>query len=118
MKCDFNDNTILTLVRTTDRLRLAPSLVKPLFKLFSPNSGYSTITSNGEESVKFGYSATNNSKEPIVTDMSNEVSNDKKIERRSKDSVIRWAAFIAYLTVTTPLVVAMVILAITSSIDG
>ena len=101
-----------------DGLRLAPSLLKPIFKLFSPNVGYSTISTTGGESIKFSYSATDNSKEPIVTDMSKEASGDKKIVRRSKDSVIRWAAFVAYLIVTTPLIIAMVILAITSSIDG
>ena len=101
-----------------DGLRLAPSLLKPLFKLFSPNLGYSTIPATGGESIKFSYSATDNSKEPIVTEVSKEASNDKKPARRSKDSVIRWAAFVVYLIVTTPLIVTMVILAITTPIDG
>jgi hypothetical protein len=98
----------------------APSLLKPLFKLVSPSSGYSTISATtGGDSIKFRYSATDNSKEPIVTDLSKETSSDlKKIARRSKDSVLRWAALVVYLIVTTPLIVAMVILAITTTIDG
>ena len=96
----------------------APSLLKPLFKLLSPSSGYLTISADEGDSIKFKYSTTDNSKEPIVTDLSKETSSDKKIARRSKDSVIRWAALVVYLIVSTPLIVAMVILAITTAVDG
>ena len=109
---------LFTLTHTIIVVCLAPPLLKHLFKIRSPSSGYSTISDNGGDSIKFSYSATDSSKEPVVTDVSKEASGSKKTVRRSKDSVIRWAALVVYLIVTTPLIVTMVILAITTSVDG
>lgn len=96
---------------------LAPPLLKPLFQLVSP-SHYSSVTAS--ESVKVSYSAIDHDdlKSPIMNTETTSAAEDKMTTQRSKDSDVRWAALIVYLVVTTPLIVAMVILAATSPISG
>ena len=72
------------------------------------------------ESFKVSYSPVDHDdvKNPIITTEAVSSAEDKITAQRSKDSVIRWATLIVYLVVTTPLIVAMVILAATSTISG
>ena len=99
-----------------DAVTLAPSLLKPLFKfIVSPSATYSSLSSG--EKVKVSYSSTDES-QVISTEKVDLTDKDKKVAQNSKDYVIRWTALAVYLVVSTPLIVAMVILAATGSVSG
>ena len=86
----------------SDRKNLAPSLIKPLIS--SPELS--------EEKVQMSHldpdSPKTQEKEAEKTDDTEE---EKPKKTPSKDSPIRWASFIVYIVLSTPLMVALIGLA-------
>ena len=85
----------------TDSLRMAPLVLRPLLNCFSSSSSYTPI--NTGATIKPTYGST--SEMPGAS------------APPTRDSPIRWASLVLYLTVTTPLIVAMVILAAAGAIN-
>ena len=79
---------------------MAPLILRPLLKYIS-SPPYTPI--NTSETVKVSYGT-----------MEGE---GAASQHPSKDSPIRWASLILYLAVTTPLILAMIILAAVGSIN-
>ena len=96
-------------------VRVAPSLLKPLFKLVS--SSYTTLASGEMDNVT--YSMSTNGEEPIIHTEKVEGSKHEResAQQPSKDSVIRWVSLVIYLIVTTPLIFVMVVLVASSSVN-
>ena len=91
----------IMLILISDRKNLAPSLIKPLIS--SPELS--------EEKVQMSHLDLDSAKtqEKEKTDDTEEEKPKKKTP--SKDSPIRWASFIIYIALSTPLMVALIGLA-------
>ena len=65
------------------------------------------------------YSTTEDSRVPMIsTEKVKQLDGSSKSAVRSKDSYVRWTSFVVYLIFTTPLIVAMVILAAVGPLSG
>ena len=92
----------------SDNQRLAPPILRLLLKYIS-SPAYTSIDTG--KTAKVNYGSTNEPEDP---------EGDTPVpttQHPSKDSPIRWASLILYLTVTTPLIFAMIILAAVGSIN-
>ena len=80
----------------SDRKNLAPSVIKPLIS--SPELS--------EESVRMSHLENKEKEEKI-----DESPEEKPKKTPSKDSPIRWASFVIYMAISTPLMIALIGLA-------
>ena len=95
---------------------MAPFILRPLLKYITANS-YTPINT-GEAAMNVNYGSTNAGDQGATNQQEEESPQDPMVQLQpTRDSPIRWASLILYLGVTTPLIVAMIILAAAGAIN-
>ena len=82
----------------SDRKNLAPSVIKPLIS--SPELS--------DETVRMSHLDPDSPKDDEIKDKSDDTPEEKPKKIPSKDSPIRWASFVVYIVISTPLMVALI----------
>ena len=114
---DGVSNIFLVFIGYVSFLAILPYILRAMLKFTTVymRKFYSYAPLNTGETVKVIYGSTNGEGQRTTNQQEGQFTQDPL--RPTKDSTIRWAALIIYLGVTTPLIVAMIVLAAAGAIN-